>query len=430
MLVLNLLLCAVLVGLFVHWKSPLILFAGQFCLGAIFRTDEYTLGINVVWFFVLLALGLFLYRTGVRIDRFELRGGRGAFLQHVLFVFFFFTLFYVWIQETGITEISSQKRVTNDESLANVIDGFMMLYIAISVCVLSFWKKGASKLLLFVSMLVFAMICFKALLGSNRGLVVVPLATILITRFFLVRDQLGMVKLVALFTLLVPLGFYFLVYVTSERAGVDPFTGAELLVLQLSGPLGNGYSPMRDLIVMDFVEYRGAIFSPIMMLSPIYGFIPNFVWPGKPDVGAGRLVGQEIFGTGGGFYGLGAGIPISVPAHFETMFGQGGYYLGMIAVLLVIGTMGAMARRYTALLIPLMMTAHNLMGSDIGRLGMQLIILTVSLVLVQFALRFRLGYVPLYQQRALVPRQSAGWRAAGGNAAGLAQGHSARRQAT
>src|SRR5690606_26162917 len=111
--------------------------------------------------------------------------------------------------------------------------------------------------------------------------------------------------------------------------------------------------------------------------------------------------------------------------------GQGGYYLGMIAVLLVIGTMGIMARRYPALLIPLMMTAHNLMGSDIGRLGMQLIIFTASLILVQFALRFRLEYVPFYQQGTPVPRQPAsGWRGARGNTAPLAHGHSAGRQVT
>lgn len=89
-------------------------------------------------------------------------------------------------------------------------------------------------------------------------------------------------------------------------------------------------------------------------------------------------------------YDKGAGIPISVPAEFEAIFGFGGYMLGLIFVALLIAFIGILSRRRPALLVPLALIAPNVMGSDFGRLGMQFIIFYVSFLIMQQVLKIRI----------------------------------------
>src|SRR5690606_40265789 len=56
-------------------------------------------------------------------------------------------MLYLWVSEVGITEFSSEKRFSDETSLANVLDGLMQVYMAFAVCVLSFWRKGGSRVL-------------------------------------------------------------------------------------------------------------------------------------------------------------------------------------------------------------------------------------------------------------------------------------------
>ncbi|MDE1466894.1 hypothetical protein [Aurantiacibacter sp. D1-12] len=391
MLYVNIFVSLVLIGFFVHWKSPLILFAGQFALGAIFRSPDEALAINATWFALLMLAGLMLYRSNIRWDKLALISGKVGPLRAGLALIAFLAVLFLWIQQAGVTDFSSVKRSDDDGGgLASIVDGFLALFLAFSVSIVAFWKKGQSKTILFLSITILVIIGLRAFLGSNRGLFVVPLVLILAIRVLTMKTESDWVKVGVAAGLTVPVALYFLILTTSTRAGVDIGDGLGLLALQLSGGLGNGYSPLRDLAVMDHVEMRGAILPPIMMLAPFYGFIPRVFWPDKPDVGVGATIGSEVFGTGG-LDGIGgAGIPISVPAHFEAMLGPGGFAFGILAVALILAVCGALARKHPITIVPLAMIGHNMMGSDLGRLGMQLIILTVALFVAQKWLSFRL----------------------------------------
>ena len=390
MIFVNLLLACVLTGMLIKWRSPLILFAAQFSFGSVFRTDDESFWINLSWFVALVAVGFAVRRTGLTIDRFSLDASRVGVMRSIAFVMVAVAALAFWVAEIGITELSSAKRLSEESGLGNIIDSFLLLLLTTASIVLAFGKRGIRKPLLVACIVVFALIALRAFLGSNRGLILVPVVFIVAVRALTISSRGELVRFLTFAVPLVPLALLLIAYVTAERAGVASDGGFALLIEQISSPLSNGYSPMKDQIIMNYVEYRGPLFPATMFLAPIYAFIPSLIWPDKPDVGAGRTVGFEVFGTGDEISGQGAGIPISIPAHFEAIIGQGGFAMGLLAIIVGSFLIAHLARRYPIVIVPLAIAGHGALGSDIGRLGLQMIIMTVGLLVIQRLMGFKL----------------------------------------
>ena len=391
MLFINILLSLVLVVAFVQWRSPLILFAAQFTLGAIFRTDDASFFINLAWFSTLIIIGFSLNRMGMRLDKMSLKFETRGFVRPLLFAVATFSILALWIYLLGVEDLSSEKRQTEDAGFGNIVDIVMLLALMLSVTIMAFWRRGDSKAYLYAAIMVLLIVALRAFLGSNRGLVLIPIIFLFATRFITTRRQRDLAGFITFSAVTLPLVVLALIMVTADRAGVGMGEGVNLLITQLSSPLSNGYSPMKDRIIIDYVDIRGPMFPLIMLISPIYALIPSFLWPGKPDVGAGRIIGVEIFGTGGGVLGRGAGIPISIPAHFEAILGPGGFAMGLIAFIVSCVIITLLARRWPIAIIPLAVVGHNAMGSDIGRLGLTMMMMTAGLIAAQKVLGFRLA---------------------------------------
>ncbi|MFD0982576.1 hypothetical protein [Tropicimonas aquimaris] len=402
----NLLLSAFLLIVMIRWRSPLILFGAQFALGSLFRSDSDSIMVNVGWFLALLTISLAYRRNGIRLDCYQISYRPVPRIRWLIFIGFFFVLMLLWLQEAGITAFDSSKRTSTAGAFTNLFSGLLNLYFALALAVLMFYRRGQPKWLLWFSVAIFLVFALKAYLGSNRGVVALPVFLVLFCRFAQVRRFSHFVRFVATAIVFGGLGLRMILVTTAERAGVDLQTGLFLLRSQLAGYLGNGYSPLRDQAILEYVQSFGTFIPPITIFAPIYGFIPRVLWPGKPDVGVGRIVGEDVFNTGGGYNDRGAGIPISVPAEMEAIFGHGGFWIGLFFVVLLMVFLGRKCLRHPALILPIMLIAPSMMGSDFGRLGMLFIILSVSLLLCD---KF-LGVGVTSFQRSASQFGGAGWK--------------------
>lgn len=389
-LIFNLALSTILIAKLLSWKSPMILFGAQYVLGSIFRSGPDTYMINLSWFALLLFTATTMKRNNVGIDNFYLGVGKVSTLRKGMIISGFLFVMIFWAQQAGVTSFASMKRAASSSELANLANGLLSMFLSPAIVVLLFHRRGNPRWILTICILIFACFMLKGFLSSSRGAAVLPLLLVLYARFAQIKRWRETPKFGIILVILTSAVLAFLSIVTAQRAGVDSGLAIGLFADQLSSYLGNGYSPLKDMAVIEYTSSFGPILSPIFILAPLYGFIPRFIWSGKPDVGVGRVVGGDIFGTGGGAYDKGAGIPISVPAEFEAIFGFGGYMLGLIFVALLIAFIGILSRRRPALLVPLALIAPNVMGSDFGRLGMQFIIFYVSFLIMQQVLKIRI----------------------------------------
>ncbi|MPQ95250.1 hypothetical protein [Thioclava sp. JE_KL1] len=386
-------LSMILITRLLAWKSPMILFGAQYMLGSVFRSNSDTYLINFSWFTMLLLVAWAMKRNQVDMDSFRLAVGNISALRKGVLLAGFLLIMLFWLQQANVTSLASMKRTSTSSDLANVANGLLNLFLSPAYAVLLFHRRGNPKWILRLSILVFAVFAFKGFLGSNRGAVLLPLLLVLYARFVQIKRWREVPKFASILGVLTIAGLAFIADVTAQRAGSSASVGIGMFADQLGGELGNGYSPLKDSAVLNYTAIIGPILSPVLILAPLYGFIPRFIWAGKPDVGVGRIIGGDVFGTGGGSYDKGAGIPISVPAEFEAIFGFGGYALGLVFVGLLVALIGILARRRPALVVPLALIAPSVMGSDLGRLGMQFIIFTVSFLIMQRVLKLRLYHV-------------------------------------
>lgn len=386
----GLILSIFLIKKLLFWRSPLILFGVQYFLGSTLRSGPDSYLINLSWFAILLFSGFAMKRYKVDMCSFYIVTGKVSTVRKVIVSAVFLLLFAFWVQQAGILSFSSMKRVSTSSEFANLANGLLNTFLSPAIAVLMFYRRGNPRWLLTISILIIAVFVVKGFLGSNRGAAIWPLLIVIYARFVQLKQWQELNK----FLLILPLFFgailFFLGAVTAQRAGVDVYYAFALVADHLSSPLGNGYSPLKDEEIIKYVSFFGPFLSLMFILAPFYGFIPRFIWPEKPDVGVGRIVGGDVFGTGGGAYDKGAGIPISITAQFEAMIGYGGYVVGLIFVGLFVAVVAMLTRRYPSLIVSLVLVTPSFMGSDFGRLGMQFIILTLSLFIMQRVLKFRL----------------------------------------
>ncbi|WP_189495149.1 hypothetical protein [Algimonas arctica] len=400
-LILYVYLTLTIVSLFVFWKSPLILFSAYYGIGATLRSDSESITINIAWFIALLFVGWIFHRNSIRIDRFFIYSKKTSFLRKFLFFVPFLAALTLWAQQVGLSDLVSMKRTDDAGGLTNFASAIINIYFGFAIAGLMFYRKETPIWILRLAGLIFILVVFKSYLGSSRGAVIWPIALIVFARFSMIQRSYQLPKFVIGAATLLGLGIFYLATVTSERANVGRVEGLVRLSDQVSGALGNGYSPLKDQMVIEYVDLTSPFLPPSMLLSPIYGFIPRSIWVEKPDVGSGRIVGALIFNTGGGETDKGAGIPISTPAQFYAIIGAGGYALGLLSTALFLVIVGLLARKYPAIIISVAFVAPNFMGSDIGRLGMQFLIITAALLFSQFVLKIRFLHI-----RNMIPPRS------------------------
>jgi hypothetical protein len=398
--------------------SPIILAAAFLLFLTPFRQSatepSETLFIVFLWGLFLFFAVIVVSREKVSLRRFELQQYRTmANWKFAVSVVFFGIFLLFWITNLGISDFSGH-HMRERSVFANVVNLIFRGISAYSVIVLGLANRKVQKRHLVLALMVLAATVAAGYLINKRGVVVTPIVTIIILRFFTLRGVISKLKF-AVPVLIVLIGVAMVVIeMTAQRSHGDWIDGLESLETTIAGETGNALAPPKELKVLRYVETNGPFLEPYTLFSGFWGFIPRVIWQEKPDVGVGRLIGTIVFGTGGGRFDRGAGMPVSVAAQVAAIFGTAFYPVGIFGVASILVLVAVATKRYPILLFGLVSTAPWAVGSDIGRMQMGFIMTTAVLWVTFRVVGLRLVYRSASRGRAALHKraQAIEWRRA------------------
>lgn len=359
------------------WKSPILVCIPSLLLGVMFADNASAgpIGKDLViflWLAMFFVCLIYLRRSGVMIsnfsanENFRMRSRGLERLTILSLAIFYVAAVYFWLDQSTVSDFSSSKRTSIAGLYYNVANQILRMFAIFAIIHVVFCSFSWHRLRSQLAVIVLIGILVIAFVSSSRATIIAPmlvLFTLLSARVRSTRHLFGfgIFGAVLLFAVV-----FFSASVAEHRANkVGDGQGWALLAEQISSENGNGFSPDKDVVVLDYVFRNGPRLEPVQLLGGFYGLIPRFLWPGKPQfVFTGPISGALIF-RGGWRSKSVAGIPISIASEFAFAFGYLSFFLGIFLCGVIICLLGTMCKTYPLLLVPYMFILPTLIAGGL-----------------------------------------------------------------
>jgi hypothetical protein len=287
----------------------------------------------------LLRLPRWRLRGGLLASRTELRPLRFAVTSLLVMcaagvaMYLFVSEFGLVLAGAGLDELSGKRFLDLEGSQFRAALGYHRWAIslaAILFCVAYGWslrQAGARRLLcLAVATLAGAVAVGFAVFSSSRGsFAMLVMAALLITYYMRRGVSLAGATAVAAVTVVVLVGITVLRPARSDADWDRVDVAGEFAAITVGGrhflDLGKTTHVVRAVPERIPLQYGRTLVT--WAIAPV----PRFLWPAKPAVGVGPLLGQQVYGTG-----LRGGVPPGFVAELYLNFHVAGVVLGMFAL--------------------------------------------------------------------------------------------------
>jgi hypothetical protein len=182
------------------------------------------------------------------------------------------------------------------------------------------------------------------------------------------------------------IGIYVMAIIAASRSGNAGFeSGLEQLSKQASNAdRGYGISPGKDAKALAYSDFMLIQRMPTALLGGFYGVVPRAVWPSKPTyVSTGPIVGAYVFRSQYRIT-MGAGMPVSLPAELTLAFGPTWFYIGFLAILILVVMTAALLIRFPSLIFASILFWAGLCTQGLPKSQAEFGVDVISIILLSF----------------------------------------------
>lgn len=400
-------LAILIISIAIVWRSPLLVCAPSLLLGVALSENASSgsidLNIVILVWLVTLFLSMYILRLNrVFLSKFRLskhefrhyRSMRGSRFGLLAFTVLYMIVVVYWLQQAGVTDFGSEKRSSSASAYFNIANYLLKAFTIYAVSILGFAQIKGFRYDFILAAIIMLGVFMIAFLSSSRSTFLAPMLIIMTARFLKISSYKIFAKYSFAAVLVLSLVFVFSATVAEHRAGLaGSGMGWSILSGQLSSEVGNGFSPEKDVTVLDFVYVTGQRMDPVILLGGFYGLVPRVLWEGKPEfVSSGPIAGRMVFGTHQNRSGSGAGIPISIPSEIAFSIGYWWYFVGFIIVTIFFVMGGIACKNYPFLVVPFLMICPTLIAGGLSLAQVSFLTSSVLILLVQKITNTRMCY--------------------------------------